>query len=60
VQKPYAEIVKVLGTPNIVQHLTTLLGVILVGSFPQQHAETIRSDLRKFGRLVKESGARVD
>ena len=59
VEKLHAEIVRVLRTPEIVQHLTTL-GIIPVGSSPQQYAETIRADLSKFRKLVKESGARVD
>ena len=59
VEKLHAEIVKVLRTPDIAQHLTTL-GIIPVGSSPQQYAETIRADLSKFAKLVKESGARVD
>jgi len=59
VEKLHAEIVKVLTTPEIVQHLTTL-GIIPIGSSPKQYAETIRADLTKFARLVKESGARVD
>jgi len=59
VEKLHDEIVKVLGAPDIVQQLMNL-GLIPIGSSPQQYAETIRTDLSKFAKLVKESGARVD
>jgi len=59
VEKLHAEIVKVLRTPEIAQRLTAL-GIIPVASSTQQYADTIRADLAKFAKLVKETGARVD
>ena len=59
VERLRAEIVKVLGAPDIVQRFSTM-GIIPIGNTPQQYAETIRADLAKFGRLVRETGARVD
>ena len=59
IAKLNSEIVKVLATPDIVQRLSTL-GIDPVGSTPEQYAEIIRADMRSYGKLVKDSGARVD
>lgn len=59
IAKLNSEIVKVLATPDIVQRLSTL-GIDPVGSTPEQYAEIMRADMRSYGKLVKDSGARVD
>ncbi len=53
------EIVKVLNTPEVAKRLTGL-GIDPVGSSSERYAEVIRADQQKFGKLVKDSGARVD
>ena len=54
-----SEIVKVLNTPEIAQQLAKI-GIDPVGGTPEQYADTIRADMQKFGKLVKDIGARVD
>ena len=59
VEKLNSEIIKVLATPEIAQQLVKI-GIDPVGGSPDQYAETIRSEMLKFGKLVKDSGARVE
>ncbi len=59
VAKLNAEIVRVLGTPDITQRLAGL-GIETVGTSPEQYADAIRAKILKYGKLVKDSGARVD
>ena len=59
IDKLNSEIVKVLNTPEIAQQLAKI-GIDPVGGTPEQYADTIRADMQKFGKLVKDSGARVD
>ena len=59
VDKLNSEIIKVLNTPEVAQQLGKI-GIDPVGSSPEQYAETIRADIQKFGKLIKDSGARAD
>lgn len=59
VAKLNSEIVKVLRTPEVVQHLA-VLGIDAVGTSPEQYAETIRAWIQKYSKLVKDVGAQVD
>lgn len=53
------EIRAVLAVPEIAQHLTTL-GINPLGTTPEQYTETIKADIQKFAKLVKDSGAKID
>ncbi len=59
VEKLDAEIVRVLGTPEITQRLAGP-GIEAVGTIPEQYAEAIRAKIQKCGKLVKNSHARAD
>ena len=59
VTKLNAEIVRVLGSPDITQRLAGL-GIETVGTSPEHYADAIRAKIIKYGKLVKDSGARVD
>jgi len=59
ITKLNAEIVRVLGSPDITQRLAGL-GIETVGTSPEQYTDAIRAKIIKYGKLVKDSGARVD
>ena len=59
IDKLNSEIVKVLNTPEIAQQLAKI-GIDPVGGTPEQYAVTIRADMQKFGKLVKDSGAKFE
>lgn len=59
VQKLNAEILKVLHTPEIKQRLAGL-GIDVEGSSPERYGEAIRAKIQRYGKLVKDAGARVD
>lgn len=59
ITKLNTEIVRVLGSPDITQRLAGL-GIETVGTSPEQYADAIRAKIIKYGKLVKDSGARVD
>jgi tripartite-type tricarboxylate transporter receptor subunit TctC len=54
-----AEMVKILGQPDVRERLNTL-AFTPVGGSRAQFAEYIKSEIAKWGKAVKESGARVD
>jgi tripartite-type tricarboxylate transporter receptor subunit TctC len=54
-----AEIAKVVATPDLREHLASQ-GAILEGSTPEQLSVMIKSDLAKWAKVVKDSGARID
>jgi len=54
-----SEIIKVLNTPDVTQRLATL-GIDVLGTTPDEYAEAIRTKIQKYGKLVRDSGARVD
>lgn len=53
-----AEIVKALAQPEIRQQLATR-GLDGIGGAPEQFAAYIRDEIIKWGRVIKESGARA-
>lgn len=59
VNKLNTEIRAVLAAPDVAQHLVTL-GINPLGTTPEQYTETMKADIQKFAKLVKESGAKVD
>jgi tripartite-type tricarboxylate transporter receptor subunit TctC len=54
-----SEIVRILSNPDLQKTMLTR-GAVLVPSTPQQFAAAIRADIEKWGRIVKQSGARIE
>jgi tripartite-type tricarboxylate transporter receptor subunit TctC len=54
-----SEIVRILSNPDLQKTMLTR-GAVLVPSTPQQFATAIRADIEKWGRIVKQSGARLE
>jgi len=53
------EINKALKTPDLLKKLSDQ-GADVAGSTPEQFAKLIRDDIARWGKIVKESGAKVD
>ena len=59
IDKLNAAMLKALRDPDVVQRLAGL-GVEIIGNSPDEFARVIRSDIVKWGKVVKESGAKAD
>jgi len=59
VERLHSEIVRQLKDPELVA-MADKLGVTLVGSTPQQLAETQKADLAKWGQVIKAAGIKPD
>jgi tripartite-type tricarboxylate transporter receptor subunit TctC len=54
-----AEMVKILRMPDVGEKLAAM-GVEIVGNTPEQFAAIIKSDIVKWGKVVRDSGAKAD
>lgn len=59
VQRLHSEIVRILKDPEIAA-MADKLGVTLVGSTPQQLADTQKSDLAKWAKVIQAAGIKAD
>lgn len=59
VQRLNQEIVQVLKDAELAA-MADRLGITLVGSTPQQLADTQKADIAKWGRVIKDAGVRMD
>ena len=59
IQRVAGEMAKVVKQPDVVQRFTQL-GIDPVGSTPEAYAALNKSEYEKYGKLVKETGAKVD
>jgi tripartite-type tricarboxylate transporter receptor subunit TctC len=59
IAKVQAELVKVLALPDVKKRMFSL-GMEVVGSTPEQLAALVKSDIVKWGKVIKEAGVRVD
>ncbi len=59
IDRVYAEVAKVLKVPELRERLLRD-GIEPIGSTPEQYAEHIKKEMVKWGKVVKDSGARVD
>jgi tripartite-type tricarboxylate transporter receptor subunit TctC len=55
----HGELVKILKQPDVIQRLDGL-GFEIVGSTPEQFGAYIKSEIRKWEKVVKASGAKPD
>lgn len=59
VERLHRDIVSVLKTPDVSERLSSQ-GARVVGSSPEEFAAHIRSEIAKWGKVIKASGARVE
>ena len=59
VMKINSEVRKVLAEPELKARLDGL-GIVALGTTPEQFTERIQADLQKYAKLVKDSGTRID
>ena len=59
IEKLNAEVRKALKHPEVVEKLAAQ-GTDILGSTPQEYANYIRSELQRWSRLIRETGAKVD
>ena len=59
VAKLNAEVVKILKVPEVRDRLQSM-GIEIAGNTPDQFAAFMRSETAKWGRIVKDSGAKID
>lgn len=60
VQRLNAEIVKILGMPDVKEKLSTTLGMEIVASTPEELAAFMAKEIPRWAELVKKSGATVN
>lgn len=59
ITKVHAELVKVLALPDVKERMFSL-GMEVAGSTPEELAALVKADIKKWGKVIKESGVRVD
>ena len=59
VNKLHGDIVKVLAMPDIKDRFNAL-GAEPVGNTPEEFGAYLKSEIAKWGKVVKDSGAKVD
>jgi len=59
VARIHADLVKVLALPDVKERMFNL-GMEVAGSTPDELAALVNSDIAKWGKVIKESGVRVD
>ena len=59
IDKLNAAMLKALRDPEVVQRLAGL-GVEIIGNSPDEFARVIRSDIVKWGKVVRDTGAKAD
>jgi tripartite-type tricarboxylate transporter receptor subunit TctC len=60
VAKIHADVTHILSAPEFREQNITKLGLETIAISPDQFAQLIRTDLERWGKLVKATGARVD
>ena len=60
VERLYQETAKALKAPEVIERLATQGGNELVGSTPAQYAEVIKSEIVKYGKIIRGAGIRVE
>ena len=60
IDRLYAETVKVLKLPDVIERLATQGGNELVGSTPDQYAATIKAEIAKYAKIIKIAGITLE
>jgi len=60
VARMYTELNKIMKTPEMSQRLSTLGGEPLASASPEEFGAHIRAEMRKWGKAVADSGARIE
>ena len=60
IDRLYRESAKALKMPDVIERLSTQGGNELIGSTPAQYAATIKAEIVKYARIIKEAGIRID
>jgi len=59
IKKVQAELIKVLALPDVKERMFSL-GMEVAGSTPEQLGALVKSDIAKWGKVIKDAGVRVD
>jgi tripartite-type tricarboxylate transporter receptor subunit TctC len=59
IDRLHNEIVKILATPDVKEKLAAQ-GAEVIANTPQEFADNIKTDVEKWRRVVKETGAKVE
>jgi tripartite-type tricarboxylate transporter receptor subunit TctC len=60
VDRLYRETVKALKMPDVIERLATQGGNELIGSAPGQFAATIRAEIAKYAKIIKDAGIKIE
>ena len=60
VDRLYRETIKALKMPDVIERLATQGGNELVGSTPEQYAATIKAEIAKYAKIVKDAGIKIE
>jgi tripartite-type tricarboxylate transporter receptor subunit TctC len=60
VDRLYRETVKALKMPDVIERLATQGGNELIGSTPAQYAATIKAEIAKYAKIVKQAGIKIE
>ena len=56
----YRETIKALKMPDVIERLATQGGNELIGSTPAQYVATIKSEIVKYAKIVKNAGIKIE
>lgn len=59
IERYHREIVKILNQPDVKKRLAEMEFEV-VASSPKQFSDWIRTEIRRWGKVIKETGAKVD
>lgn len=60
VDRLYRETLKALKMPDVIERLATQGGNELVGSTPEQYAATIKAEIAKYAKIIKDAGIKIE
>jgi tripartite-type tricarboxylate transporter receptor subunit TctC len=60
VARVHDEVVKILATPEMKERFQTTIGGDAVGNTPAQFAADIRSDIERWGKIVRQTGIKLE
>jgi len=60
VDRLYRETIKALKMPDVIERLATQGGNELIGSTPDQYAATIKAEIVKYAKIIKDAGIKIE